>query len=239
MEYQESRIERRRHVRVAARGAVILRGDNQELHGRAVVVSETALEVRCQPGLALVAMAGAPVEVEMRLDGEIGGWFILHGQVQRVRDLDHRLVITITTLPGPLASLIAKTAGRSGLAPIEVMIVDAAVAERTRVAEAFRAEGCHVVEAGTPLEAIGGLEGSASATTLIAVADTIPDRIGIELRDYLDSMQEGAFIVALGEPEWTPTRTRLDPSNADGLLDARIRALLLMRSGLQPSIPVV
>lgn len=226
MTYEQPSIERREHMRVSARGPFILRAGGQELHGRAVAVSESGLELRCPLGVTLLTLAGASVEVEMRLDGEPGGWFILHGQVARVRPASHRLVIAIAALPGVLSALLARHAADPAVAAVEVMIVDRELARRTRVAQAFRAERCHVVEVGTALEALDGLERSSRATDVIAVADTIPDSIGIELRDYLDAACLDAAVIALGEPEWTPGRARLDPSDADGLLAAGVRSVL-------------
>ena len=44
MKYEQPLIERRQHMRVNARGAVILRGGGREIHGHGVVVSDTSLD---------------------------------------------------------------------------------------------------------------------------------------------------------------------------------------------------
>jgi hypothetical protein len=222
-------IERRQQTRIEARGSVILRGRGLEVHGRAVNVSETVLEVRCEPVRTLLSMAGISLEIEMRLDGAAGTWFLLHGQVARVRPADNGLVIAISALPLPLAVLLASNAGQARARPIEVMVVDRDVARRIRVAEAFRAEGCHVVEAGSPLEAIDALGTASYATDVIAVADTVPDSIALDLREHLDAAYVDALVVAIGEPEWIPTREHLDPSDSEGLLPNRVQSLLLLR----------
>ena len=72
MNEQGPRIERRRHTRVYVRGPATVRGRHREVPGYVVAVSETTLEIRCQLRSALLAMAGASVEVEMRVDGQIG-----------------------------------------------------------------------------------------------------------------------------------------------------------------------
>lgn len=230
MKYEKTSIERRHHTRVHARGSVILRAAGQQAHGRAIVVSDTALEVSCQLGAALPALAGASVEIEMRLDGETGGWFILHGQVARVRPEKNSLVIAIAALPEPISALLARHAHDPAVRAVEVMIVDSELARRTRVAQAFRAEGCHVLEVSTALDAIDSLERGDNATDLIAVADTIPETAGTELRDYLEQAHADSFVIAVGDPEWLPGRTRLDPSDADGQLSAHVRSVLLAQA---------
>jgi CheY-like chemotaxis protein len=200
--------------------------------GYLIAFSETTLEIRCQLRSALLAMAGASVEVEMRLDGQTGesaGWFVLHGQVARVRFDNQSLIIQIGALPRPLAALIERIRS-SAVPPIEAMIVDRELARRTRVAEAFRAEGCQVIEVATPIEALHWLERGWRGTDVFAVADTIPDTIGIHLREFLDALAPDALVIALGGPEWTPGRERLDPSDGDGLLAAHVRSLLVGRS---------
>jgi hypothetical protein len=102
----QASIERRKHMRVVVRGAVSLRGRGREIHGRAVVVSNTSLEVRCQLGFALLSMAGAPVEIEMRFDLAGGSWFVAHGHVARVGAANHSLVIALDVLPEELSALL-------------------------------------------------------------------------------------------------------------------------------------
>lgn len=227
MNYEQPSVERHRHTSVSARGAVILRGGGREIHGRGVVVDETALEVRCQLGFTLLSMAGISVEIEMRLDGAAGTWFIAHGKVAHVRAANHSLIIALDVLPLPLATLLADDDAHARVALIEVMVVDRDRARCTRVSDAFRAEGCHVVEVGTALEALDAITSASFATTVFAVADTVPESAGIDLRDYLETAHATALIVGIGDPEWTPTRARLDPSDAEALLRARVKALLL------------
>ncbi len=225
--------ERRQHMRASAPGTVILRGRGREARGRSVAVSETTLEVRCEGGCPLVSLAGIPLEIEMRLDGAAGTWFLLHGRVTRVRPADDTLVVAIGALPLPLAVLLTSKRGQPRTRSIEVMVVDRDLARRAQVADAFRAEGCHVLEVSTPLEAIDRLGAAAYATDVIAVADTVPDSIAIDLRNHLDAAYVDALVVAVGEPEWVPGRARLDPSESEGLLPAHVQSLLLLRPNRQ------
>src|SRR5687767_4125770 len=179
MSNEQPLIERRQHVRAQACGDVMLRGGGERaVHGRAVVVSATTLEVNCQLGFSLLAMAGMSVEIEVRLDGD-SQWLWFHGQVARVRAADHSLVIAVAALPAALTRLVAE-AEQAGVAPIEVMVVDGDRGRRARIAEAFRAEGCHVVEVSSTSDALAALSNAPVATELIAVADTDPDSVASE-----------------------------------------------------------
>jgi hypothetical protein len=173
----------------------------------------------------------------MRLDGAAGTWFLLHGQVKRVRATDDRLLIALGALPLPLAVLLTSKSGQPRARPIEVMVVDRDLARRVQVADAFRAEGCHVLEASTPLEAIDRLGAASYTTDVIAVADTVPDSIAVDLRNHLDVAYVDALVVAVGEPEWIPGRARLDPSESEGALPARVHSLLLLRPNRQERLP--
>jgi CheY-like chemotaxis protein len=217
-------IERRQHVRVSAGGDVILRVGEREIYGRSVVVSRTSLEVRCEPAFVLLSLAGASVEIDMRLDSAPSTGFGAQGRVARVRPVSHSLVINFGRLPKSLAKLLPDEAR---VAPTEVMVVDRDRARRTQVSDAFRAEGCHVVEASTSIEALDALTEASFVTDLIAVADTAPEKDGVELRDYLDTAYASALVVGIGDPEWIPTHAQLDPSDRDGELRARVRSLLL------------
>ena len=225
MSSEQPWIERRQHVRARVCGDVMLRsGGGREVHGRAVVVSVTTLEVTCQLGFSLLAMAGMSVEIEMRLDGH-STWFWFHGQVARVRAADHSLVIAVAALPAELAALVA---GAGEVAPIEVMVVDDDRGRRARISDAFRAEGCHVVEVSSTSDALAALSDAPIATEVIAVADTDPDTAAVELRSYLEANAH-AMVVGIGGVEWIPSGARLDPEDPLADLRSRVHSLLLQR----------
>ena len=115
------------------------------------------------------------------------------------------------------------------VAQIEVMVVDRDRGRRGQVSEAFRAEGCHVVEVATSREALFALTDVRVSIQVIAVADTTPENIAVELRDYLE-MYEDALIVAVGGTEWIPTGARLDPDDSDHRLQTRVHLLLHARA---------
>ena len=109
---------------------------------------------------------------------------------------------------------------------IEVMIVDADLGARGRVAEAFRDAGCHVVEASTSIEARDRLQTTPEQTAVIVVADTLPAEAGAALRAYLDRAYPRALVIGIGGAEWLPGRTRIDPTEDAGQLASQIRAVL-------------
>lgn len=235
MKYEQPGVERRERPRVKVRGAVTLRTALLVVRGTAINVSATTLEVKCDLGFALLTMAGSPVEIEMRLNGSEGSWFVLSGRVRRVRASSHSLVIAIASMPAPLLAWIAEQAKCIEPRLLEVMVVDRDIVRRILVAEAFRAEGCHVFEASTALEAFDELEGASFITDVFAVADTEPGHIGTDLRNHFDGAYLDALVVGVGEPNWTPTRERLVPDNVEGSLQGHVRALLLARSEARPS----
>jgi hypothetical protein len=189
------------------------------------MVSQTTLEVRCELGFVLPSMVGGVFDLELRLDGALSSSF-LHGKVVRVRAVDHVLVIALTTLPELLVALIASPRGAARLPPVEVMVVDRDRVRRTHVASAFRAEGCHVFETATPLEAIDELVDATRTTDVIAVADTAPDHNGVDLRDYLDGAYVDALIVTVDDLGWTPSRAEVDPTASEQLLRSAVRSVL-------------
>ena len=214
-------VERRGHAPVKVRGSVILRSAGHVVRGTAVNVSATTLEVKCDLGFVLL---DSPVAIEMRLNGSEGSWFELSGRC--VRAASHGVSIAIASAPAPLLAWIAKQMGRTHAPLLEVMVVDRDPSRRILIADAFRAEGCRVTEAANPLEAFDELEGASFTTDVFAVADTEPDAIGIDLRNYLDGAYVDALVVAVGQRELIPTRMRVAPNNIEGLLREHVRSVL-------------
>jgi hypothetical protein len=66
-----------------------------------------------------------------------------------------------------------------------MILVDTRGKRRNTIANAFRSGGCDVIEASTPLEAIAHLGGSRFELGLIAIADTVPETVAEELREFL------------------------------------------------------
>lgn len=227
MTSEQRSVERRHHMRASAHGSVVLRGAGREVHGRSIVANETSLEVQCPPGFSLLALAGASVELEVRLDAGHEGWFLVQGQVARVRPESHTLIIALEAIPAELAALLAV---RPRASQLEVLVVDSELTRRASIAEAFRDEGCHVSEVSTAAEALDDLARVPVKTDVIVVGDTFPDTVGDDLLGQLETRYTNALIVAAGGPEWTPTRARLDPTCTAEALRSNVRALLAARA---------
>lgn len=217
--------ERRRQRRMQARGTAVFHGPGRDIHGRVVVISETHIEVKSQLGYDLPAMLGQSVYVEVRFDGGEGGWLQLRGRVTHARPEAQRLVILVDPSQ-ELAALIAADDEAAASRPLRVMLVDRNDERRESVARAFRDEGASVVETTTPLEALSRLDGQGD-TDLIGVGPTMPESIGTELSDFLDSSHPESHVIAIDEPE-APHRPResLASSDVHHDLRSRIRGLL-------------
>jgi hypothetical protein len=79
-----------------------------------------------------------------------------------------------------------------------MILVDTVDGRRNKIAGAFRSAGCHVTEASTPLEAIAHLGGSRFELGLIAIADTVPETVAEQLREFLLDEHPGAHMVSIG-----------------------------------------
>lgn len=217
--------ERRQTPRHDVRATAVLHTADRCIHGRAMVVSDHALEVSCDMGFGVLSLDGAPVHIEMRLDGAAGTWFFTRGRISRVHASRHSVVIAIEHLPGELAAICGKGTARDD-EHLDVLLVDEDVCRRIAVAAAFREAGCRVMGASTPLDAMELLD-SRGGVDLIAVADSYPEKAANDLREYLDGAETKAEVIALGEnDDWVATRERLDPSDGDGHLAERVSTLL-------------
>ena len=146
-------LERRRHPRIIPKGALLFRTLGHEQRGRIANVSEG--------GVYVVTSATAPeellarnVELEIRLDAGHAAWLRATGQIVRI-DQDG-LAISFDLLAAPLLRMIDElsTASRAHDRIITVVLIDADDQRRSGMAAGFRATGCTVIEAATPLEAI-------------------------------------------------------------------------------------
>jgi hypothetical protein len=136
----EPAIERRAYVRVPVRGEVVFRDRNHDVHGRVVSLSEVGLEIRCQLGFSILAMAG-PIDITVTLDD--GTPLHLTGRVQFVRAATRSIVIAYDAPAPALAEAIESrlAASRDGVANLQLMMLTRAHDERERSAIADEALG--------------------------------------------------------------------------------------------------
>jgi hypothetical protein len=188
--------ERRRCFRVAARGSVVVHG---AVVARGRVIDLSAEGVR----IGLPATAGfardALVAVDLHLDGAAATWLPLHGWVVRVDD-GRELAVRFDVVPTDFEDVVQDEI----LADVEservahVLLVDPDPARRKPIADELRRNGCDVVELATPLDVIGRLGESRTHAWLVAIADSMPERVAEELREYLAGTRSRAELIVVG-----------------------------------------
>jgi hypothetical protein len=199
-----ARRERRHSGRVRSTGTAIVYG-SCAAHGRIVDVGIRGLSLLLDAGAA--PDVGERVRLDVRLDG-VGRWLGLTGSVARVdaRHFRTALVIELAVVPQDFEDLVQDEL----LSALEcarmpwILLVDGARARRARVAAAFRAIGCHVIEASSPLEAIAEIDQSRRHLWAIVIGDTKPASHADELRRFFAETYPGVSVIDVGER--VPTR---------------------------------
>jgi hypothetical protein len=151
-----TRPERRRHPRMSAKGTAVLHIESHALHGRIANLGEGGMFVLVQIDPAQ-AVLGRTLDVEIRLDGGFAEWLHVTGRILRVAD--DGVAIGFDRLPDQLRGMLDElmTASRARVRVLSVVLIDADAQRRSAMTAGFRATGCGVIEAATPLEAIGRL----------------------------------------------------------------------------------
>ena len=223
----ERRIERRQSVRLSPKGTVSIRARGYDVRGRIANVSSG--------GLAAQTLVTAPdrvlacaVELELRLDTQQAGWLQLAGKILRIGATS--IAVAFDTVPAGFDRVIdeALTASNGHGRVLSIVIVDATIERRLRMAEAFRAAGCAVVDVSTPLEAIVRLGEFHFEPDVIAIADSIPSLIADEMRQFVDHEHPRAKLVTIGDGATEPDALVhwLSSVNPGNDLAARIRDVL-------------
>jgi hypothetical protein len=166
------------------------------------------------------------VRIDLRLDARASNQFALLGRVLRVSPPSQRLALRFDTVPDGFEDCIQAEL----LAAIEhdalprMILVDTVGGRRNKIASAFRSAGCHVIEASTPLEAIAHLGGARFELGLIAIADTVPEAVAEDLREFLLDEHPGAHMVAIGSSpaHRDPAESWLCSTNARDDLQTRV-----------------
>lgn len=220
-------VERRSDVRITPKGAVIVRADTYIIRGRVENLSGHGLLARTRI-TAPERLLGAKAVVALRLDGGGASWLELSGKVLRIGS--GSLAIGLEIVPAGFTAIIDEAVSRSHGhdRAVAVVLVDPVLARRRAMADGFRAAGCVVVEASTPLEAIVRLGGAHFEPDLIAVAESIPASISDELRGFVDAEHPQAMLVSIGDTAGAPTQVGhwLSAADTGGELAARVRDML-------------
>jgi PilZ domain len=223
----ERRMERRQSVRLCPKGTVSIRARDYDVRGRIANVSGGGLSV-----ITLVTapdrVLGRNVDLELRFDTQQAAWLQLSGKILRIAATS--IAIGFDTVPPGFVHVIddALTASNGHNRILSIVIVDATTERRLRMAEAFRAAGCAVVDVSTPLEAIVRLGEFHFEPDVIAVADSIPSLIADEMRRFVDHEHPRAKLVTIGDGAIEPDALVhwLSSINPGDDLAARIRDVL-------------
>lgn len=219
--------ERRRHARIYPKGSSILRVDGHALQGRIANLGEGGMLITDVD--APDQLLGRLADVEVRLDGGFAQWLQATGRIVRIEP--GGVAIAFDTLSGELRSMLDEltTASRARIRVLSVVLIDADAQRRSAMTAGFRATGCGVIEAATPLEAIVRLGESNFEPDVIAIADSHPAAAADEMRGFVERNHPDAKLVTIGDALLGPDGITHWLSSSDPARDLphRIREVLV------------
>ncbi|HEU4734503.1 MAG TPA: PilZ domain-containing protein [Kofleriaceae bacterium] len=226
-------------MRVRSKASICIHCGTRMIRGRVVNLAVGGMCVRADVPFGLVGPIGVPVRIDLRLDAGASRQFTLLGRVLRVNPPTGNVAIGFDAVPEAFEDfvqdeLLAAVAHDS--LP-RMILVDGRGKRRDTIANAFRNAGCNVTEASTPLEAIAHLGGSRFELGLIAIADTVPETVAEELRDFLLAEHPGAHMVAIGRSAARrgPAESWLCSTNASDDLQTRVSRVITAHSSRRRS----
>ena len=186
--------------RVQSSGTVIVHGPFAA-HGRIIDLAIGGLSLLVDDAAALPGV-GNTVRLDVRLDG-LGRWLHLIGSVARVdaRGSAVALVLELLAVPPDFEDLVQDellSALECSQCP-RILLVDVARGRRELVAAAFRATGCDVIEASSPLEAISEIDQSRVHLWAVVIADTEIASHADDLRTFLRETYPGVPLIVVGQ----------------------------------------
>ena len=226
MAWLETPHELRKAMRVRSKGSIRIHYGNRVILGRMVDLAVGGICVRTELPIGLIGLIGELVRVDLRLDAGASKHFALLGRVLRVSIPTRRMAIGFDAVPDDFEDCVQDEL----LAAVEhdtlprMILVDTVDGRRNKIASAFRNAGCHVTEASTPLEAIAHLGQARFELGLIAIADTVPETVAEQLREFLLDEHPGAHMVSIGasSAHRDPAASWLCPTNVRGDLQTRV-----------------
>jgi len=224
-------LERRRHARIVAKGAVTIRAPGHAQRGRIANVGQGGMFVRTVLSVP-ERLLRQPVDLEIRLDGGFAEWLPATGEIVRIDA--QGLAIAFDAAPTALLGMIDQlgTAARASARVLSVVLIDADDARRSAMAAGFRAAGCSVVEASTPLEAVVRLGETMFEPDVIAVADS-QTSAAAEMRAFVEREHPAAKLVTIGDELFAPDGVAhwLSSTASYRDLPGRIREVLVRPRG--------
>ncbi|HET7503594.1 MAG TPA: PilZ domain-containing protein [Kofleriaceae bacterium] len=230
MAWMERRHELRSAMRVRSKASICIHGGSRTIRGRVVDLAVGGVCVRADLPFGLICLIGRLVHVDLRPDTRASKQFVLTGRVLRVSPPTGNIAIKFDAVPEGFEDFVQDEL----LAAVQhdslprMILVDTRGPRRNTIANAFRAAGCDVTEASTPLEAIAHLGGSRFEPGLIAIADTVPESVAEELREFVLVEHPGAHMVAIGRSAAHRGRAEswLCSTNARGDLQTRVSRVI-------------
>lgn len=192
--------EQRRTMRVRSKGWIQVYRGAQTINGRVVDLGAGGVSMLADSTTGLDALAGSSVDVDLRLDESATMLFSLNGRVVRASSATGIVAIELLDVGILFERAVARelhSATAYDASP-HVILVDAPSAQRDSIAKAFRAGGCDVTEVSTPWEAIAHIDRGQFEPAVIAIADTQPEEVAEELREFLSAEHPEAHMVAIG-----------------------------------------
>lgn len=224
MKWTETPRERRRAIRVRSKGSIRIQHGARLIGGRILDLCVGGVSVRADLPLELAPHDGEAVRVDVKLDA-CSKQFSLAGHVVRSRPATRVIAIAFDNATNEFKDCVQDellAAVKHDAVP-RMILVDKVAKRRGVFADAFRGAGCSVTEVSTPLEAIAWLGQSQFEPGVIAIADSVPESIAHDLRQYLCEQYPETHMVAIGGSRRTHDQSSSWLSWADGRKDLRLR----------------
>jgi hypothetical protein len=199
MDWTELPRERRRAMRVRSKGSVRIHHGDRLIRGRIIDLCVGGVSVRADLPIGLASHTGEPVRVDVKLDA-CSKQFSLAGHVLRSLAATQVIAIEFDNATSAFKDFVQDellAAAEHDTQP-RMIIIDEIAKRRDVFATAFRGAGCSVTEVSTPLEAIAWLGRMRFEPGFIAIADSVPEAIAEDLRDYLCEQYPETHMVAIG-----------------------------------------
>jgi hypothetical protein len=235
MPRSNSEPDRRKSVRIVAKASVTLYALDNVHRGRLLNLAAGGMYVATDVTLP-DRLLGRVCDFELRFDGPLEAWQRLSGRVNRIEGGGLAVAFEAPTAPALLLALDElESASLASARVISVVLVDDDTARRARMATGFRAIGCAVIEAATPLEAIVRLGESRFEPDVIALTNPQAGTAS-EMRTFVEHAHPRSMLVTVGPELLDPAGLANWLSSAASVTDlpGRIRALLF---GAQRGVP--
>lgn len=226
--HQRSEPDRRHHVRIEPKGTVTFHALGTAYRARLANIGAGGMYVTTAITLA-DRLLGRVVELELRFDGPLAAWQRVTGRIARIDASGAAIVFDAPRAPALLRMIDElTTASHASARVISVVLIDADPERRASIATGFRATGCDVVEAATPLEAIVRLGESHFEPDVIAVANSEPAAAADEMRAFIERDHATSMLITIGPELLDPAGLAnwLSSATTTAGLPARIRELL-------------